>query len=167
MEMDRFDCRIRGAQFAYNQWLQVYEGLLSQTCYKTFKCGDLVAVEKMSQLMAERLQQQHAVIKTLLYFLADQRSDSVPGSFLPTLVDITLDTETNIQNGIESAIKRIETTRCEARIAHALRSRLVGRDMSMLDVPNETLLNIIELVSKKSAPICRTCTQPDPPPATN
>lgn len=167
MEMERFDSRIRGAQFAYDQGLHAYKKLLSQPCYKTFKCGDLVAVEKMSQLMAERLQQQHAVIKSLLYFLAAQRSESVPGTFLPTVVDFTLETETNIQKGIESAIKRIETTRCQARIAHALRSRLVGRDLSMLDLPNETLLNIIEFVSHKSIPICQTCTQPDLPPATN
>lgn len=150
MEMERLDSRIRGAQFAYDQGLHAYKELLSQTCYKTFKCGDLVAVEKMSQLMAERLQQQHAVIKSLLYFLAAQGSESVPGTFLPTLVDLTLETEEGIQKGIESAIKRIETTRCQARIAHALRSRLVGRDLSMLDLPNETLLNIIEFVSHKS-----------------
>lgn len=167
MEMDSFDCRISGAQFAYTQGLQAYKELISHTCYGKFNSGDLVAVGKMSQLMAERLQQQHAVIKSLLYFLAAQRSDSVPGTFLPTLVDLTFDTELNIQKGIESAIKRIETTRCEARIAHALRSRLVGRYLSMLDLPNETLLSIIELVSKKSVSICRTCTQPDLPLPTN
>lgn len=68
---------------------------------------------------------------------------------------------------MESAIKHIETTRYEARIAHALRSRLVGRDLSMLDLPNETLFNIIQLVSKNSIPPCQTCTQPDLPHATN
>lgn len=157
IEVDRFDSRIRWVQFAHDQGLQAHEELLSHTCYGKFKYGDLFAVEKTSQLMAERLRQQEAVIKSRLCLIAAQHSNSMSWKFLPTLVDIMLETEGDIMNGITSALKRIENTRREARLAHALRWRVAARELSILDLPNEILLSIIDYVRRKPVPICPSC----------
>lgn len=150
MEIDRFDSRIRWVKFAHNQGLRAHEELLSRTYYGNFKYGDLFAVEKTSQLMVKRLLQQEAVINSLLSFIADHQTDSVPRTLL-------LETEGKIKNDIKSALQQIETTRCEARIAHALRWRVAARNLSLLDLPNEILLSIIDFVRHKPVPICLLC----------
>lgn len=50
--------------------------------------------------------------------------------------------------GLEKAADRIESARDDARLAHALRTRHLLQDITILDLPNEVLLRVIHFVDE-------------------
>lgn len=140
---------VRGAEFAYEEGLRAYNDLLSQSCYGRFKVGDLVTLEGMNQHVTGHIRTLRASIEDPLW---RDRVNLQHSSALAILGDISHRFVEDVLKATVAASNRIETIRCEARIAHALRYRPGGSFLNISDLPNEILLRIIEDVNDFGPP---------------